>query len=100
MRYATPEALRRSPSSILDALRDAAEIDLGDHFTFRIEESRRTMPKNAPYGGVRLTMHVTYTLALAAERRWLRLKGSDLPKDVIQDVKVIDGIREDKRATS
>lgn len=36
---------------------------------------------------------LVYKLAQAAEKRWLKLKGSDLIKDVLRDVRFIDGIR-------
>jgi putative transposase len=41
---------------------------------------------------------LVFKLALAAERRWLRLKGAELLKDVIQGVKFIDGIKQEKLA--
>lgn len=43
-------------------------------------------------------LSLVFKLALAAERRWLRLKGAELLKDVIQDVRFVDGIREGKLA--
>jgi putative transposase len=43
-------------------------------------------------------LSLVFKLARAAEKRWLRLKGAELLKDVIQDVRFIDGIREDKLA--
>ena len=47
----------------------------------------------------RVTMlSLVYKLAQAAEKRWLKLKGSELLKDVVQDVRFVDGIREDKLA--
>ena len=43
-------------------------------------------------------LSLVFKLAQAAEKRWLRLKGSELLKDVVQDVRFVDGIREDKLA--
>ena len=43
-------------------------------------------------------LSLVYKLAQAAEKRWLKLKGSELLKDVTNDVRFIDGIREDKLA--
>jgi transposase-like protein len=43
-------------------------------------------------------LSLVFKLAQGAERRWLRLKGSELLKDVIHNVKFVDGIREDKLA--
>lgn len=43
-------------------------------------------------------LSLVFKLARAAEKRWLRLKGAELLKDVIQDVRFVDGIREDKLA--
>lgn len=43
-------------------------------------------------------LSLVFKLALAAEKRWLKLKGAELLKDVIQDVRFVDGIREDKLA--
>ena len=41
---------------------------------------------------------LVFKLAQAAEKRWLKLKGSELLKDVVQDVRFSNGIREDKLA--
>lgn len=41
---------------LLEALRDAAELDLGDHLTYRIEATTRGAPQGAPYGGERLAV--------------------------------------------
>ncbi|MFA5551427.1 MAG: nucleotidyl transferase AbiEii/AbiGii toxin family protein [Trueperaceae bacterium] len=41
---------------VADALRDAGEIDLGDHLSFRIETTTARMPQGAPLGGERLTV--------------------------------------------
>jgi len=50
-------ALRDVPAGEdLEALRDAAELDLGDHLTYRIEATTRGAPQGAPYGGARLTV--------------------------------------------
>ena len=43
-------------------------------------------------------LSLVYKLAQAAEKRWLKLKGSELLKDMVQDVRFVDGIREDKLA--
>jgi transposase-like protein len=43
-------------------------------------------------------LSLVFKLAQGAERRWLKLKGSELLRDVIQDVRFVDGIREDKLA--
>lgn len=43
-------------------------------------------------------LSLVFKLCQSAERRWLRLKGSELLKDVVQDVRFIDGIREDRLA--
>ena len=43
-------------------------------------------------------LSLVYKLAQGAERKWLKLKGSELLKDVIQNVRFVDGIREDKLA--
>ena len=43
-------------------------------------------------------LSLVFKLAQAAEKRWLKLKGSELLKDVVQNVRFIDGIREDKLA--
>jgi transposase-like protein len=43
-------------------------------------------------------LSLVFKLAQGAERRWLKLKGSELLKDVVDDVKFVDGIREDKLA--
>lgn len=43
-------------------------------------------------------LSLVFKLALAAGRSWFGLKGSELLKEVIQDVKFIDGIRKDKLA--
>jgi transposase-like protein len=42
-------------------------------------------------------LSLVYKLAQAAERKWLRLKGSVL-RDVLQNVRFVDGIREGKLA--
>ena len=50
-------ALRDVPAGdALEVLRDAAEHDLGDHLTYRIEVTSRGAPQGAPYGGERLTV--------------------------------------------
>jgi hypothetical protein len=50
-------ALRDVPvGDALEALRDAAEIDLDDHLAYRIEATTRGAPQGAPYGGERLTV--------------------------------------------
>lgn len=41
---------------VLEALRDAAELELDDHLRFRIETTTRGVPQGAPYGGERLTV--------------------------------------------
>ncbi len=43
-------------------------------------------------------LSLVFKLAQAAEKRWLRLKGSELLKDVIRDVRFIDGIKEERAA--
>ncbi len=43
-------------------------------------------------------LSLVFKLCQGAERRWLRLKGSELLKDLIHNVKFVDGIREDKLA--
>lgn len=43
-------------------------------------------------------LSLVFKLAQAAEKRWLRLKGSELLKDVIHNVKFVNGIREDQLA--
>jgi hypothetical protein len=40
----------------LEALRDAAALDLGDYLAYRIEATTRGAPQGAPYGGERLTV--------------------------------------------
>jgi hypothetical protein len=50
-------ALRDLPGAeVLEALRDASELDLGDHLRYRIEETTRGAPQRAPDGGQRLTV--------------------------------------------
>ena len=50
-------ALRDVPvGDALEALRDAAELDLGDHLTYRTEATTRGAPQGAAYGGERLTV--------------------------------------------
>ena len=50
-------ALRDVPAGdALEALRDAADLDLGDHLAYRIEATTRGAPQGAPYGGVRLSV--------------------------------------------
>lgn len=41
---------------VLEAIRDAAEVDMGDYLSYRVEETSREMPQGAPYGGERLTV--------------------------------------------
>jgi len=54
---------------LLEALRDAAELDLGDHLTYRIEATTRGAPQGAPYGGERLAVvEVVEGLLRAAQR--------------------------------
>lgn len=43
-------------------------------------------------------LSLVFKLAQAAEKRWLKLKGSELLKDVLHDVRFVDGIRDDKLA--
>lgn len=43
-----------SATQVVEALRDAGELDLEDHLRFRVEETAATMPQGAPYGGERL----------------------------------------------
>lgn len=43
-------------------------------------------------------LSLVFKLAQAAEKRWLKLKGSELLKDVVQNVRFVDGIREGKLA--
>jgi len=43
-------------------------------------------------------LSLVFKLALAAERRWLRLKGAELLKDVIQNVKFVDGVKQEQLA--
>ena len=43
-------------------------------------------------------LSLVFKLAQAAEKRWLRLKGSELLRDVIHDVRFVDGIREERAA--
>ena len=40
----------------LEVLRDAGEVDLGDHLSYRLERNRRGTPQGAPAGGERLTV--------------------------------------------
>ncbi len=50
-------SLRGIPSDdVLEALRDAAELDADDHLTYRIEATTRGVPQGAPYGGERMTV--------------------------------------------
>src|SRR5690554_3168477 len=50
-------SIRGLPANeVVDALRDAGEIDLGDHLSFRIETTTARMPQGAPVGGERLTV--------------------------------------------
>jgi hypothetical protein len=42
--------------SVIEALRDAGETDLGDHVRYRIAETSRSMHRGAPYGGDRVTV--------------------------------------------
>lgn len=50
-------ALRGLPGdAVLEALRDASELDLGDHLRYRIEMTTRDAPQGAPDGGQRLTV--------------------------------------------
>ena len=41
---------------------------------------------------------LVFKLAQSAEKRWLRLKGSELLKDVVHNVRFIDGLREERAA--
>ena len=41
---------------VLEAVRDAGAVDLGDHLTYLVEETTAAMPAGAPYGGQRLTV--------------------------------------------
>ena len=41
---------------VLEAVRDAGAVDLGDHFTYLVEATTAAMPAGAPYGGQRLTV--------------------------------------------
>jgi hypothetical protein len=45
-----------SATEVVEALRDAGELDLDDHLGFRVEETAATVPQGAPYGGDRLTV--------------------------------------------
>jgi hypothetical protein len=48
-------ALRDVPrANVLEALRDAAELDLDDHLAFRLEATNRGTPRGAPDGGERI----------------------------------------------
>lgn len=50
-------AIRGLPANeVVEALRDAGEIDLGDHLSFRIETTTSRMPQGAALGGDRLTV--------------------------------------------
>ena len=50
-------SIRDLPANeVVDALRDAGEIDLDDHLSFRIETTTARMPQGAPLGGERLTV--------------------------------------------
>lgn len=50
-------AIRGLPANeVVEALRDAGEIDLGDHLSFRVETTAARMPQGAPLGGERLTV--------------------------------------------
>lgn len=50
-------AVRGVPEGeVLEALRDAADLDLDDHLRYRIEATTRGAPRGAPYGGERLTV--------------------------------------------
>lgn len=64
--------------------------------TFATVRLRTTKTRNNLSRGSMLSL--VYKLALTAERRWLRLKGAELLRYVIQDVRFIDGTIEDKRA--
>lgn len=72
---------------------------------------RTTNPIESTFATVRLRTHKTrnnlsresmlalvYKLAQAAQKRWLKLKGSELIKDVLHNVTFVDGIRKDQRA--
>lgn len=41
---------------VTEALRDAGELDVDDHLTFRVQETTAVMPQAAPYGGSRLSV--------------------------------------------
>ncbi len=41
---------------VLEAVRDAGAVDLGDHLTYLVEETTAAKPAGAPYGGQRLTV--------------------------------------------
>lgn len=45
-----------APAEALEAVRDVAEVDLEDHFRYRIERTGRGRPQGAPAGGERLTV--------------------------------------------
>ena len=64
--------------------------------TFATVRLRTTKTRNNLSRDTMLSL--VYKLAQGAERKWLKLKGSELLKDVVQDVRFIDGIREDKLA--
>lgn len=41
---------------VVDALRDAGELELDDHLAFRVQETAAVMPQAAPHGGSRLSV--------------------------------------------
>ena len=43
-------------NEVVEGLRDAAEIDLGDHLSFRVETTAARTPQGTPMGGERLTV--------------------------------------------
>ena len=57
----------------------------------RTDKTRNTLSRET-------MLCLVFKLCQGAQRRWLRLKGSELLKDVIQDVRFVDGIRDDKLA--
>lgn len=72
---------------------------------------RTTNPIESTFATVRLRTNKTrnnlsretmlslvFKLCQGAQRRWLRLKGAELLKDVVHDVNFVDGIRTDPRA--
>ncbi len=57
----------------------------------RTDKTRNTLSRET-------MLCLVFKLCQGAERRWLRLRGSKLLKDVVHDVPFINGIREDQLA--